>query len=136
MDTDQPMGQPMPLHTDLISEAHEERIQRLESNMEKVVAQTAASSVKLDHLTDLVKEGFVKIGERFEKGADQFDHHSKQLEHHKASLQKLNQAEAVRAGRWKWARKLTIPILIAVGSGVATHFGENTLSTWLSHLIP
>ena len=130
------MGQPMPLQTDLISEAHEERIQRLETNMEKVVASTAATSVKLDHLTDLVKEGFVKIGERFEKGADQFESHAKQLEHHKANLHKLNQAEATRAGRWKWVRKLTIPVVIAVASGVATHFGESTVATWLSHLVP
>lgn len=125
----------MPLQTDLISEAHEERIQRLETNMEKVVALTSATSVKVDHLTEVVKDGFQKIGSRFEKGADQFETHSKQLEQHKLSLLKLNQFEARRANRWKWTRKLTLPLIIAIGSAIAGHFGDH-IWTWLSHLHP
>jgi DNA anti-recombination protein RmuC len=127
-----PMGLPMP-QIDLMSEAHEERIQRLESNMEKVVAQTSASSVKLDHLTQKIDEGFRTIGARFEKGTEQFEEHSKVLTLHKERIQNLQQVEAKRASRWKTLRKMCLPLLIAAGTAIATHFGEQ-IWTLLSHL--
>jgi hypothetical protein len=119
--------------SDQITEAHEERIQRLEGSMQQVLVQTTATGMKLDHVAEKIAEGFEAMNARLDKGAHQFDLHEQALAEHKEQLSALRAAETARTKRWATTKKAALP-LIATGAGVlATKFGE-VLWTWISHL--
>lgn len=117
---------PYPNGRDHMTEAHEERIQRLESSMQEVVASTTGTSVKVDHLVTMVKEGFASINARLDQGADQFKKHEADI----GAIKAENQA---RAKRWATVKAAVLPLLAAAAAVVATKFGESVW-TFLSAL--
>ena len=104
-----------------MTEAHEERIQRLEGSMSEIKALTSASSVKMDYVIEKVDQGFKSVRDRLDEGAQRFDQHSSQIT-------KLEAAEQGRTARWSFAKKAVLPLLGTAAGVVATRFGDSIWS--------
>jgi hypothetical protein len=109
-----------------ITEAHEGRIQRLESSMQEVVASTTATSVKVDHLVNTVEKGFAAISARLDKAAEQFNQHEAEIVSLKADSQS-------RAKRWAAVKGAAATLLAASAGAIATGFGKS-IWEWLQAL--
>lgn len=107
-----------------MTEVHEERIQRLEGSMEKVLIGTTATAVKMDHLVETVEKGFKAVNSRLDEGATRFDEH-------KAEIAALKGKEEVRGKRWAMVKGSVFPLFAAGAGVIATKFGER-IWTWLS----
>lgn len=129
-----PQKMPYPNGNDQMTEAHEERIQRLETSMNQVAATTAAAAVKLDNLVDKCVEGFEKINNRLDRGAAQFDQHESMLNEQRLEISKIKENEAARAARWTTAKKAIIPLVAAAATVIASKFGES-IWAWLKSIV-
>lgn len=111
-----------------ITEAHEDRIQRLEGSMEKVLVQGTTNALKMDNLAEKIEEGFNSIHSRLDKGDQRFDSHE-------AKLVDLKTADDARARRVGTIKRAVLPMIAASTAVIATKFGETiweTVKAWLS----
>ncbi len=113
----------MPNFSEQVTEAHEERLQRLEVDMKEVVTATATTGVKMDHLVEKIDAGFATINQRMDEGKVRFEKHDE-------ALTKLQTTEDARASRWATVKKATLPLLAVAAGVIATKGGEH-LWTWL-----
>lgn len=122
-----------PSPTYQITEAHEDRIQRLESSMEKVAASTAATSVKMDQLVITVERGFSAVNARLDDGNERLDDGNKKFHNQEHEIDALKALEASRGKRWAAVKGASLPLVFGAAGVIATKFGES-IWTWLSHL--
>jgi acetylglutamate synthase len=109
----------------VLTEAHEGRLQRLETRVSEVGANVAVTSEKIDHLTSKIEDGFHSVSARLDKGQQQFDLHEAQLNEHKAEIAKIQADEATRAKRWATVKRGSIALIGAAAGVVATKSGES-----------
>lgn len=116
---------------DQVLEAHEERLLRLESNVQKLVAQSTESLVRVEYIGKEVKETAARLEEKM-------DH---TLEAMAAGFEKVNVAaanreirlavlEAAAASRKAFWKKVLIPVAV-VGSVISSKFGEQ-IWAWIT----
>lgn len=109
-----------------ITEAHEDRLQRLEGKMETVLVGQATTDVKLDTLVSKIDSGFSSISERLDKGEARFDKHDE-------DIKLLKDAESSRATRWNFVKKAVLPLMAGAAGVIMTHFADS-IWVWLSQL--
>lgn len=110
-----------------ILEAHEARIQRVETGLSEIGAQVAEHGTKLDYLSQQVQESTKVLSDKMEEctspltievkeiGAKLSDHHER--------IQKLEGTEAKRSERSQAIRRVVWAVSIAlVGAGGKTLF--------------
>lgn len=124
-------------------DAHEERLQRVESNSEETRVKVAEIATKIDHYEEMSVQSRADIAQKIEQGFERLsddqrsllrklEEHAKeehiervainaQLLDHQQKIDKTAQwvaeADARRVARWSTAKKLGITILLA-GLGV------------------
>jgi hypothetical protein len=124
----------MPASGNPMTEAHEERIFRLEDSMQKVLTSTTATAVKMDNLAEKIEQGFTSVHQRLDKGVAQFDQHEAALADHGREITRFKEAEARARRRWGLIKKAVFPLLAASAAVIATRFGEN-IWIWIVSLV-
>jgi chromosome segregation ATPase len=119
-----------PNPNNVILEAHEDRIQHLESGQQTLISQSTTALVKIDHLgekigilADTLQGSLQEIGAKLDSKTREVEGLSeriKPLEAHKKNFDR----------RWGAAKRLVLPLLIAAASVIATRFGEQAW-TWM-----
>lgn len=124
-----------PDHRNSLSEAHEERILRLEGSIQQIASKQAESLVKLEYLGDKVDSGLSTIVDKIDKAFgsvnQRLDTAADKLTSDDKRLTKVEDREVARLERATLIKKITFPLMIAAGSVGATHFGQILLA-WLT----
>jgi hypothetical protein len=94
-------------------EAHEDRIQGLEHEKERI----KGLEVKFDHLTDLVKTGFGESREQFRGITARLDDGQRLFGAHEESLRLLQAGEDQRRARGAWVKKTALGLVVG-GAGI------------------
>jgi hypothetical protein len=125
----------------LLAEAHEARLQRLETGMSEVVARVGEHGVKLDYLGQTLEDGITRLGEKMEacvrpvsERLDAVTGRSRALEMrvtaHQEVVDRLIAEETSRAGRRRWLVRSGLALALA---GLGATAGE--AGKWLWGLI-
>jgi hypothetical protein len=125
-------------------DAHEERLQRVESNSEETRVDVGAIKISLEHSSKALDEtraelrshidlGFEKITEGQVKLAETLDKHGSILEKHRVWIEttdkKLQHKEIVHKSRVDVAKKIAIAGLLAAAGVVGTKIAEVLLGS-------
>lgn len=127
---------------ELMIEAHEDRIQAVESGVSELSAQVAANSIKLENLTEKLEKSVGYILEKIETCIEpvviKLDNHihddkeiSEQTKKNSDKIEQLEQSEARRSAFRRIFKKVALPLALAGGGVLATKFAES-IWTWMS----
>lgn len=125
--------------TTMIAEGHEERILRLEGNVQDASTKTAQLEVKVDHivkqaegLSDKMDDMATKLDQRIAHIDQSIEKVVNKMVPVSARLERLEGAEARRTARSDNTKKIFLSLLIAGGGAAATKLAGYLTTLWLT----
>jgi septal ring factor EnvC (AmiA/AmiB activator) len=116
-------------------ESHEDRLQRVESNVQDLVAQSTSISVKQDYLAEKVAEQGQATMARLDSGFETIQKDHKEIRERQEDLEgrvhPLEVAHRNRKRRWDLIKKVILPLAAAAAGVFGTRFSES-LWQWFS----
>lgn len=140
----------LPNPSEQIIESHEDRITRVEDATSKLSTQLATNTERLESLSQMVELTFDKIAQKVDNGISAINlsitnHVEKDKEFYKKvevvsdrfervdnRVDRLEEKAAHSKKKWDLAKKIAIPLLLALGGVIFERLGM-VVWTWLSH---
>jgi flagellar motility protein MotE (MotC chaperone) len=127
---------------DLQLDSHEDRLQRVESNVQSVVTTVAEIKVSQDYMAERNDEQFEQIMDKLSSSMDviseklywtagQIDKHTSEIDTCKAKFERLEAKTAAKADYTETLKKIGIPLLITAIAFMAGKFFP-ILWAWIS----